>query len=411
MNDRVKSVIGMFVLSIVLNIPLLIFFNKISAALTVFFSVHEYNQIEYVLFCFMVLLNYPLLVKLVPDKIYSILYILFSVFIIIINIYLPSYSFIATVYQPQYLFLLTFILFGSLLPVYSFIKPFLIVLLAVAFENEVISFMFYKHTAIFIAFLICYCFSYGLTWKRVSVLTIFNYIKYVFELLMIPVRLVASLFLSRLGIVKKYNVNNTYCIVIAVFIGMMALCHLYIRKIEKYSYGGNLLVHNPIDLDKVSSYKIHVDYTYSLSYWFYIHPTPPSYLPSSTEDTPIITHGTVGVTYNGLKNNLKVNLDDTTILDVFPTLIESSLHTPVPLQKWNHMAIMYNNGIMDIFLNGKLQTSTSWSPEKLPEELILGAPNGIYGSICNVLYYNKKISAPFVQSLYYDFKDKTPPTL
>ena len=75
------------------------------------------------------------------------------------------------------------------------------------------------------------------------------------------------------------------------------------------------------------------------------------------------------------------------------------------------MAIMYNNGIMDIFLNGKLQQSSSWSPETLPDELIIGATNGIYGSICNVLYYNKKISYPFVKSLYYDFKDKTPPTL
>ena len=112
-----------------------------------------------------------------------------------------------------------------------------------------------------------------------------------------------------------------------------------------------------------------------------------------------------------MKNNLKVTLEDNTILDVFPTLIDSSLYTPVPLQKWNHMALMYNNGIMDIFLNGKLQQSTSWSPKTLPEELILGATNGIYGSICNVLYYNNKISSQMVQSLYYDFKDKNPPTL
>ena len=194
--------------------------------------------------------------------------------------------------------------------------------------------------------------------------------------------------------------HNSYLIAILLLIVVMALCHLYIRTFEKYSYGGKLLVHKPIDLDTISSYKVNVDYTYTLSYWFYIHPTPPGYLPSSTEDTPIVTHGNLVVTYNGMKHNLKVNLENTDLLN-----------TSVPLQKWNHMALMYNNGIMDIFLNGKLQKSTSWSPKKLPETLILGETKGIYGSICNVLYYNKKLSAPFVQSLYYDFKDKSPPTL
>ena len=411
MNDNVKYVIGLFVLSIVLNLPLFIFFNKISLALTDFFSVQENNNsIGYVLFFFMLLLNYPLLVKLAPDRIYIILYVLFSVFIRVINPYLP-YSFITTVYQPQYVFFFTFILFGSLIPVYSFIKPFLIVLLAIAFQNEVLSFIYYNHTTIFIAYLTFYCVSYGLTWKLVSVLTIFNLIKYIVGILVGIVMFLVALFLSILGFIKETSVRNAYSISIGALIVMMALCHLYIRRIEKYSYGGNLLVHNPIDLDTVSSYKIKVDYTYTISYWFYINPTPPSYLPSSTEDTPIVTHGDVMVTYNNMKNNLKVTLEDNTILDVFPIMIDSSLYTPVPLQKWNHMVLMYNNGMLDIFLNGKLQQSTSWSPETLPEEFILGAPNGIYGSICNVLYYDKKISAPFVQSLYYDFKDKTPPTL
>ena len=126
MNEQVKYLIVLFVLSIVLNLPLLIFFNKISAALTDFFSIHEYNNsIGHVLFFFMVLLNYPLLVKLVPQRIYIILYVFFSVLIRIIGPYFP-YSFITTVYDPLYLFFFTFILFGSLIPVYDFIKPFLI---------------------------------------------------------------------------------------------------------------------------------------------------------------------------------------------------------------------------------------------------------------------------------------------
>ena len=408
MNQHVTYLIGLFVLSIVLNLPLLIFFNKISAALTDFFSIHEYNNsIGHVLFFFMLLLNYPLLVELVPQRFYIILYILFSLFLQFIN----PYSFITTVYEPPYLFFFTFILFGSLLPVYNFIKPFLLVLLAIALQNEFMSVIYYKDIITFIGYLSFYCIGYYLTWKLIPLFEIFHIIKYIVGALVFLVLFLVSWVSRMFGLVRESAVSNAYSIAIVAFLVMLALCHLYIRRIGKHSYGGKLLVHNPIDLDKVSSYKIQVDYTYTISYWFYINPTPPSYLPSSTEDTPIITHGNVAVTYNGLKNNLKVNLDDTTIVDVFPTLIESSLHTPVPLQKWNHMAIMYNNGIMDIFLNGKLQQSSSWSPETLSEELIIGATNGIYGSICNVLYYNNKISSPFVKSLYYDFKDKTPPTL
>ena len=269
----------------------------------------------------------------------------------------------------------------------------------------------YKYKLIFMFYLLLYGGCYNETVNHVSVFQIFNLIKYIIGFVIGGLVFLFHWIVSVFSLILHKVLSNAYYIAIMVLIGMIALCHLYIRRIEKYSYGGNLLVHNPIDLDTVSSYKIRVDYTYTISYWFYIHPTPPSYLPSSTEDTSIVTHGDVVVTYNGMKNNLKVTLEDNTILDVFPTLIDSSLYTPVPLQKWNHMALMYNNGIMDIFLNGKLQQSTSWSPKTLPEELILGATNGIYGSICNVLYYNNKISSQMVQSLYYDFKDKNPPTL
>ena len=142
MNEQVKYAIGLFTLSIVLNIPLLIFFDKISTALTDFFSIQESNNsIGHVLYFVILLLNYPLLVKLAPQKMYIILYALFGIFIRVIHSYLP-FSFITTVYEPQYLFVITFILFAVFLPVYSFIKPFLIVLLAIAFENEVISFIF-----------------------------------------------------------------------------------------------------------------------------------------------------------------------------------------------------------------------------------------------------------------------------
>lgn len=128
---------------------------------------------------------------------------------------------------------------------------------------------------------------------------------------------------------------------------------------------------------------------------------PPSRL-ASTEFTTLLLYGdNVLVTYNGQQNGMEVRLKD-----------DSMLKIPlIPLQTWNHMALIYNHGIMDIFMNGKLLQSETWVPHTLTNELLIGANKGIDGTVCNVLYYDKVMTHAFVQSLYHDFKKKNPPIL
>jgi hypothetical protein len=110
-------------------------------------------------------------------------------------------------------------------------------------------------------------------------------------------------------------------------------------------------------------------------------------------------HGdNVLISYNGQQNKIQVRLKD-----------DEMVTRTVPLQKWNHMTFIYNNGIMDIFMNGKLIESETWVPHTLTNELLIGANKGIHGDICNVLYYDKVMTHAFVQSLYHDFKKKNPP--
>jgi hypothetical protein len=73
------------------------------------------------------------------------------------------------------------------------------------------------------------------------------------------------------------------------------------------------------------------------------------------------------------------------------------------------MAMIYNGGTLDMFMNGELMYTTVWTPETFTKELLLGANNGIDGKICNVMYYDKVKERMFVNALYKDFKRKNPP--
>jgi hypothetical protein len=80
------------------------------------------------------------------------------------------------------------------------------------------------------------------------------------------------------------------------------------------------------------------------------------------------------------------------------------------LQKWNNIIINYNGGILDIFLNGELAKSCM---EVIPyftlDSLTIGENNGIKGGICNLIYFNKSLTATNIHFLYNSFKNKNPP--
>ena len=195
-----------------------------------------------------------------------------------------------------------------------------------------------------------------------------------------------------------FRLPTTFLFAILAIVGF-ALIHLYIRTISKKIYGGELLVHKPTPLDKVTSYTVPVNYNYTLSFWFYIYPSAPSYSQSSTDYTNVLLHGdSVLIAYNGQENKLEVKLKG-----------DSMVSVEVPLQKWNHMALIYTNGIMDTFMNGKLIQTETWAPHTLTKEGMIGANNGIHGNICSVMYYDTVKSHAFVQALYKEFKNLNPP--
>ena len=182
---------------------------------------------------------------------------------------------------------------------------------------------------------------------------------------------------------------------------------LYGRTWIKNYYGGDLVVHNPIDLNKRSSYNVSnaYQYTYTLSFWVNLEATSPGFSSSSNEYTDVVMYGgNVLIAYNSSLNTIRTVMKNESKKTVYDM-------NDIPLQKWNHVVLSYANGTLDLFLNGELQKSTVAVPQLTTQEMIVGAEQGVYGKLCTMMFYNKVLTMEEIQALYTQFKDKNPPTL
>lgn len=149
-------------------------------------------------------------------------------------------------------------------------------------------------------------------------------------------------------------------------------------------------------------------YNYSLSAWFYINPQPPNTNSSYTKYTTILDYGNKPlVQYNGKTSTLRVQteINKGDLITVYKT-------NNIMYQKWNNIVINYDGGHMDIFINGDLVASRkNIAPYMTYENVKVGAENGIYGGICNVVYYNRTLSRSVINLVYKSLREKLFPVL
>jgi hypothetical protein len=152
-------------------------------------------------------------------------------------------------------------------------------------------------------------------------------------------------------------------------------------------------------------------YTYSLSSWFYINPQPPNTRQAYSVYTNILNYGKkVAIEYNGKLNSLRVMAavaskknalqESNDTIEVFQT------HN-ILYQKWNNIVINYDNGYVDVFLNGVLVGSRAGvMPYMSFDTIVTGAPDGIMGGICNVNYYRNIFAEKTIRLNYKALRGK-----
>ena len=85
-------------------------------------------------------------------------------------------------------------------------------------------------------------------------------------------------------------------------------------------------------------------------------------------------------------------------------------------QKWNFITFNYTSNSVDFFINGKLMYTFQFNDSNLPsfsnsDVIELGSNNGVYGSICNIKYYNEPLTIGQIANSYNLLMFSNPPTM
>jgi hypothetical protein len=202
------------------------------------------------------------------------------------------------------------------------------------------------------------------------------------------------------------------------------------KLFNKFSLqGGKQLVNKPVYTN--SQYSLgtyeelngnpNFDYQYAISFWVFLDAVGPNTNGSYENYTSLLNFGNKpNVLYNGKINTLMItmqqkNLEKSTnnkfieFDDNGNRILYKS--NDILLQKWNNIIINYNGGVLDIFLNGVLvKSDLGVVPYYTLDSLTIGENDGLKGGICNVIYFNKPLTAYKISNLYNLVKLKSPPT-
>ena len=232
---------------------------------------------------------------------------------------------------------------------------------------------------------------------------------------------------------KLAQQNWTYVIILIVEIILIALLFILPKAFDAIvNHNGEVILNSVLPLN-VASYPLQVtttdsnnvnttsltpsladnvnknlpNYDYGISAWFYIHPAPQNTNQNYTTSGGVSIldfSGSPTIKYDASNNLLNIIVGGATIPQT------SQPQSQIPLQRWNHLFINFNNnGIMDVFLNNHLETSVPNVIPVLPTSLTVGNKSGIYGQACNVVYYRNVLGSDGISWIYNSHKNLNPP--
>mgnify|MGYP001203456849 FL=1 len=154
---------------------------------------------------------------------------------------------------------------------------------------------------------------------------------------------------------------------------------------------------NKDSLDKESPYK----YNYAVSCWIWINSNSTSTSSAYNKSTTLLNYGDV-IQINMNKNKIEIlALTSDNNLENMNKLVSIYEDKEILYQKWNNFIINYSGGTLDIFINNKLVASRpNITPIMSYSKITAGFPNGVYGGIKDIVYYDKVLSRNKIHSIY-----------
>ena len=150
------------------------------------------------------------------------------------------------------------------------------------------------------------------------------------------------------------------------------------------------------------------NYNYAISAWVFLHNQDPSLRSSSNKFTTILDYASKPkIQFKPSENKLRIIMMNG--IDKENVVYETK---NVKLQRWNNILINYNGGTLDIFINGKLKSTTqNIVPVMSYDGISVGEDGGLSGGICNVVYFPDPVPLSKIQLYYKSLKYKNPPIL
>ena len=154
---------------------------------------------------------------------------------------------------------------------------------------------------------------------------------------------------------------------------------------------------------------------YGVSSWIYIHPVPNNTNEAYVQNTSLINCGNVpDMQFNAEKGTIIFSVDVTDANGSKRTVIVPDKKTQrdvkIVYSRWNNVFVNFIDGGMDIFVNGDLVISEpNIIPYQNPNGVNIGSSPGIYGEMCNLVYYKTPVLAQNIKLMYESMKDMNPP--
>lgn len=153
------------------------------------------------------------------------------------------------------------------------------------------------------------------------------------------------------------------------------------------------------------------DKKFSLSMWFYVVGMPPNEYPYNEEANifkicdDADTNYHPKIVYDGSTNVCRV---------YYSNKPADVTEFKITLQKWVHFVISYDHDTVDIFVNNELIKTVPRTREsvifKPTDNAVVGQKDGLFGGVCNILYFSRAITKREIAMNYELNKGMDPPT-